>query len=102
MIIVTFTNLALTILLFYMVGRSLDITIAMYTLPWIVAMVYLIYMIPVSISGLGVREGALVLVLPYYGVDPSTAMVFSLILFGLLLLMGLAGGILEIREFIQD
>ena len=66
MVLVTFTNLALTILLFYMVGRSLDITIAMYTLPWIVAMV------------------------------------FSLILFGLLLLMGLAGGILEIREFIQD
>jgi hypothetical protein len=61
-------------------------------------MVYVLELIPASISGLGFREGALVYLLPLYGVEPARAMLFSLIIFSFTILFGLIGGILEAKE----
>ena len=61
-------------------------------------MVVLIQNIPFLISGLGLREGALVMLLPIYEVSPPQAMAFSLVSFGYVLAMGLLGGLFEINE----
>jgi glycosyltransferase 2 family protein len=88
----------LNVLVFYVVACGLQLQLSFVTLIWIVSMVYFIQMIPASVSGLGLREGALVLMLPNYGIEPASSLAFSLLSFGYHLMMGIVGGVLEIRE----
>ncbi len=85
-------------LVYYLTALGLGLKIPLFATVWISAMVVLIQHIPGSISGLGLREGALVLLLPIYGVTPPQAMAFSLISFGYVLAMGLLGGLFEVNE----
>lgn len=97
-LVVPFMNQVLTIILFLAVARALSISIPLSALVWIWSVVYIIQLIPASISGLGLRESALVFLLPHYGVEPASAMAFSLTIFGYTVLAGLIGGILEAGE----
>jgi uncharacterized membrane protein YbhN (UPF0104 family) len=55
--------------------------------------VFLVSLLPISIAGWGVREGAMVAALSLVGVDEASALAVS-ILFGLgVLLVGLPGGL---------
>jgi uncharacterized membrane protein YbhN (UPF0104 family) len=87
--------------LFAAVASSIELSLPPAALVWIGSMVYLIQLIPVSVSGLGVREGALVLLMPFYGVTPVEALTFSLIIFGYTVFVGLLGGVLEVFENIR-
>jgi hypothetical protein len=51
-------------------------------------------MLPISLNGLGVREGSLTLLLAQYGVRPDQAVALGLGWFSLGLGVGLVGGIL--------
>ena len=51
-------------------------------------------MLPVTVAGLGVREGAWVLLLSAFGADRGDVVVFSLLYFLAFVLVGLVGGIL--------
>jgi len=99
-LLVPLINQFFTILFLIAVARAIDLRIPVFALFWIWSMVYIIQLIPVSISGLGLREGALVYLLPFYGVDPARAMLFSLIIFSFSVLGDLIGGILEAKEFL--
>jgi uncharacterized membrane protein YbhN (UPF0104 family) len=85
-------------LVYYVTALGLGFEIPIFASIWIGAMVVLIQNIPFSISGLGLREGALVMLLPLYGISPPQAMALSLISFGYVLTMGLLGGLFEINE----
>jgi hypothetical protein len=86
----------------YLTAIGLGLKIPLFSIVWISAMVILIQHVPAFISGLGLREGALVILLPMYGVTTSQAMAFSLVLFGYVLAMGLLGGLFELNEqFLQ-
>ena len=95
---VPFISQFLCIFLFSSVSRALHLTVPLITLIWIIAVVYMIQSIPASFYGLGLREGALVLLMPQYGVDKHHALAFSLILFSYTMVMGLVGGIIEAKE----
>lgn len=57
-------------------------------------------MIPISIAGWGVREGAMVVGLGLVGVSSSTALSVSLLFGGVLVVVGLLGGLIwEGRRF---
>ncbi len=58
----------------YLAARALGIDIALPVLVWIVAAVSLINLLPVSVGGLGVREGAYVLLLSQNGVPVSSGL----------------------------
>jgi uncharacterized membrane protein YbhN (UPF0104 family) len=60
--------------------------------------VMLISMIPVSIGGWGIREGAMVVAFGYAGVEPSQALAVSVLFGGSSLVMGAVGGALWIAE----
>ncbi|MBL3526119.1 MAG: flippase-like domain-containing protein [gamma proteobacterium endosymbiont of Lamellibrachia anaximandri] len=51
-------------------------------------------LLPISLGGLGVREGTLVGVLALFGVDPSSAILFSFMVYLSKVLVGLIGGIM--------
>ncbi len=85
----------------YLLCQSLDIDVSLITIGWIRSAIILATMIPISVSGLGLREGASLLLLTNYGVSQETALAFSLLVFFITtVLIGLAGGITEAYRFL--
>ncbi len=60
--------------------------------------VMLISMIPISIGGWGIREGAMVVAFGYAGVEPSEALAVSVLLGGSTLAIGVVGGAIWVAE----
>jgi hypothetical protein len=56
-------------------------------------MIWIITMVPISISGLGVREGAFVFFFTKVGVSDLAALLLSFLNFSQLIVLGLMGGI---------
>jgi uncharacterized membrane protein YbhN (UPF0104 family) len=76
------TTHLLNVLVFWMLGRSLGLSMAFDQWFVVVPTVLLISMLPISIGGWGVREGALVVALRGFGIPTEEALLPS-ILFGL-------------------
>lgn len=71
------------------------------TLGWVRTAVMVLVMLPITIAGFGVREGALVAVLGQYGVAGEEAVAFSLLMFAIATLPnGAIGGLLEAWRFL--
>jgi hypothetical protein len=68
-------------------------------LAWTYILMYIISLIPISIAGLGVREVSFVLLLSRYGVPEGQALGMSLLLFSVIVVIGLVGGLIEVWEF---
>jgi uncharacterized membrane protein YbhN (UPF0104 family) len=58
-----------------------------------VPLITVLAMLPVSVAGLGVREGGVVFFFGKVGVDPATALGMSLIWFSLTVLVSAIGGL---------
>jgi uncharacterized membrane protein YbhN (UPF0104 family) len=84
------------IMVFDALGRGLGIPVASVTMAWVRSVVVLITVLPVSVGGLGVREGALVLTLGTLGVQAHDALALAILIFVTTILApGLAGGLVE-------
>ena len=82
-------------------GRSLGISVAPLEFFFIVPAVQLVTMVPVTINGLGLREGAFVILLASLGVPRESAVVLSLLWLAGVLLYGVLGGVIystRVRE----
>ena len=91
----------LGILCWYLLSRALGIEVSLVTIGWVRSAVILATMIPVSVSGLGLREGAVVLLLTGYGVSQESALAFSiLVFFFTVILVGITGGLIEALRLI--
>ena len=79
-----------------LIAAALGLHVPALRLGWVRAAVGVVVMVPVSVSGFGVREGALVALLGRYGVAAQDALAFSLMLYAVLTLVnGLVGGLVE-------
>ncbi|HSE83427.1 MAG TPA: lysylphosphatidylglycerol synthase transmembrane domain-containing protein [Thermodesulfobacteriota bacterium] len=88
----------LGILSFYMFALSLGINLSFISVGWIGSLSLIIGMLPISFSGLGVREGTLVFLLQPYGITASDAVALSFLLFARTLLVGGVGGLFEAKN----
>jgi len=88
---------------YYLLSESLGLELSFTTIGWVRTAMILATMIPVSVLGLGLREGAaLMLLTAYPGVENSDAMAFSfLVLIVTTLLVGLVGGLIEAKRMLQ-
>jgi hypothetical protein len=77
---------------------SLELGVPLTAIGWVRACVVLLTMLPISISGLGVREGALVFLLAPYGASGADAIALSLLRLLGTLTIGLVGGVYELRR----
>jgi uncharacterized protein (TIRG00374 family) len=102
MLVFSHTRNILDILAFYLFAVSLNLNISMLDLGWIRTFVYIITLLPISISGLGVREGTLIYMLGAYEISPLNAVAFSLILFGRNLIAGGLGGLFEAKNLLRS
>jgi len=78
----------------YLVGLSLGLEVSLEYYFLSVPIIWLVTMLPISINGIGVREGGFVLFFTAAGVSTADALLLSLLTFAQLLLIGLLGGVL--------
>jgi hypothetical protein len=84
-----------------LVAQAIGIDLSGVTIAWTRSAAMLLAILPVSVAGLGIREGALLLLLAPYGVPAAEAMAFSLIAFASsTLAAGLLGGLFEARRLL--
>ncbi len=84
------------IFVFAVLGRGIGLDMRFAAMGWVRSVVVLFTVLPISIGGLGVREGVLVLVLRTYGVAASDALALAILVFATTILApGLIGGVLE-------
>ncbi|HSE68125.1 MAG TPA: lysylphosphatidylglycerol synthase transmembrane domain-containing protein [Gemmatimonadales bacterium] len=84
----------LYILLWLVLARVMHLPIAPLTLFFAVPVVTAFAMLPITLNGLGVREGAWLLLLGGSGIPPGDIVTFSLLYFAANLITGLVGGVL--------
>jgi len=84
------------ILAFVILARALGLSLSFVTLGWVRSVVLIATSLPITVAGLGVREGVLLLLLHPYGVAEHDALAFSLLVFTVTIAgSGLVGGALE-------
>jgi uncharacterized protein (TIRG00374 family) len=86
------------ILYYFLIGKALRLDIAILDYFIFIPIVLLIQIIPVTINGLGLREGAYIEIFKFYGIAPETALSFSIIEIAFGLGVGLVGGIIYVSR----
>jgi uncharacterized membrane protein YbhN (UPF0104 family) len=84
---------ALIIVTYYFVGVGLNLGVPLTYFFVFVPLVTVVAMLPVSVAGLGVREGAVIFFFAKAGVDAATALSLSLVWFSLTLIVSSLGGL---------
>lgn len=92
--VVSFVNSLCTILATLFAARSLNITIDPIYFFIFMPIIWIIMTIPISLSGLGVREGAFVFFFSQVGVAPADAIAISLLYYSYNIIIGGVGGLL--------
>lgn len=84
---------AIVIAHYYLVGLALGLDVPLVAFAFIAPVATVVTALPISVNGIGVREGVLGYLLGLYGVDVSTSLVFAWVLYALVLGQGLLGGV---------
>ncbi len=77
-------------------SHSLGANIGFLDLAWIIGIISLMVFLPISISGIGVRELGFVGILSFFEIDISTAVTLSLLLFSLQIVGAAIGALFEL------
>lgn len=88
----------LGILAMYLFSLSLNLPLTFIQLGWIRSIILIISMLPISFSGIGIREGSLVLLLQTYGIEPTQAIALSFLIFSGNIVLALCGGLIEVKN----
>jgi uncharacterized protein (TIRG00374 family) len=89
----------LEILSIYLLALALDINISFISIGWVISILKLVTALPISFSGLGIREGGLIVLLEPYGVFGSEAVALSFLIFAKIVFIGAIGAIVEAKNF---
>ena len=85
--------LQLNVIVYYvLIGKALGLNIGLLDYFIFIPIVHLVQLLPVTINGAGLREGAYVQIFHFYGLPPEAAWSFSIIEVALGLVVGLVGG----------
>lgn len=84
--------------IYIVLARDVGIDISTADWMWMAGVTAIVVLLPLSIGGVGLREGALVVMLAQFGVPGESALVLSLGAFGLSLLPALAGGLVDLAD----
>lgn len=83
----------LAILAAYSLALAINLKLAPVYFFMVLPMIWIITMVPLSINGLGIREGAFVFFFTKVGMSESAALLLSFLNFSQLIILGLIGGI---------
>lgn len=89
---------ALIIVTYYFIGAGLNLRVPIAYFFLYVPLITVVAMLPVSVAGLGVREGGAVYFFAKVGVDAATALTMSLAWFSLTLVVSSLGGLVFLLD----
>jgi len=90
------------ILNFYFAARALGIDLSLTSFIFMVPVITVITMLPISIGGMGLRENSLVFIMVALGAANDKAALCSLLIFTMLIIVGIIGGITyNIRPYLK-
>ena len=81
---------------FYFLALSLNLDLTIIQCAWLCSIVLLVTLIPISFSGLGVRESTLIVILSGLGIEKVNSLSFSLLIFLVGIMVAIIGGIFEL------
>jgi uncharacterized protein (TIRG00374 family) len=81
---------------YYLIGEAIHLDIALLDYFIFIPIVHLVLLIPITINGLGLREGAYLEIFRYYGISSAAAISFSWIDLAFMLIVGILGGIIYV------
>jgi glycosyltransferase 2 family protein len=84
------------ILSFYLISVAMHLGLSPISIGWVRAYIALITLLPISIMGVGVRDGSMVVMLRAYAVTPALAVTYSVLLLTRTVVLGLLGGACEL------
>jgi uncharacterized membrane protein YbhN (UPF0104 family) len=87
---------AVDIFVVYLLAQSLGLGISLDRFFAVIPLVYMITVLPISLGGLGVREGALVVLLAQFGVAASDAVTLSFLVYLSRVAVAFIGGIVQL------
>ncbi|MGB2692307.1 MAG: lysylphosphatidylglycerol synthase transmembrane domain-containing protein [Thermodesulfobacteriota bacterium] len=103
MIAISMASQLLNVFVFFLLLKSIDLDVSFVSIGWIRSVVVLVTMIPISISGMGLREGSFIILLGAYGISENSAFAYSIIVFAVTrVLPGLLGGLFETRKIFDN
>ena len=85
----------------YFLAISLNIDISIINIGWVRSVINLLTTLPISFSGLGLREGGFIVLLKTYGVSGANAVTLSFLVFATTLFIGGIGGVLEAKNLLS-
>ncbi|MHC4215685.1 MAG: lysylphosphatidylglycerol synthase transmembrane domain-containing protein [Planctomycetota bacterium] len=92
MCLLTFiTQVVGTIIVYIFAAKAANISIPLTVYIWLTSIVFVLGRIPITIANLGVREITLVSILAAYGVEKSSALLMSMIVFSAAVLRAILG-----------
>lgn len=100
-ILIAIVRHAIGIVSFWIVALALGVELSFLTIGWIRVVLHAIMSLPISLSGIGVREGSLVLLLAEYGVSGADAVALAFLLFVINLAQNSLGGIFELKNMVR-
>ncbi|MEX2524956.1 MAG: lysylphosphatidylglycerol synthase transmembrane domain-containing protein [Gammaproteobacteria bacterium] len=86
---------ALFILSAWILAEGMGLGLGLLAIAWIRSLTLLVSLLPITVAGVGLREGTIILLMQGYGVDASVAFAYALASFAIQLLIGLMGAIAE-------
>jgi hypothetical protein len=86
------------ILYYYLIGLALGLKIHFLDYFIFIPIVLVIQLIPITINGLGLREGSYIEIFKFYGISPQAAVSFSLVDVAFNLVLGLIGGTIYVSR----
>jgi uncharacterized membrane protein YbhN (UPF0104 family) len=84
------------ILSFYLLAVALDMGLSFIAVGWVRCYVALVTMLPLTLMGIGVRDGSLIVLLRTYAISPALAVSYSTLLLGRTFILGVLGGLCEL------
>ena len=86
---------------YYALALSLSLNINLVECAWLFSIVSTLSLLPISFSGLGVREGTVLVLLSQIGIQSAPALSFSMLIFTNGIMIGLIGGVIELISSFQ-
>jgi len=83
-----------------LLARSLNVSLPFADFGWIRSCMLLLAMLPITVAGLGVREGSLLVFLAPYGVSGAQTMALAVLKLAVSLVLVGVGGLLELRRLL--
>jgi hypothetical protein len=90
----------INLLSFYLLAMSLNLCVSIWVFGWVGSVVTILSILPFFHLGLGIREGLLIYILGFYGVEAHVAVALSFLTLFKLLIVSFSGGLWELKDFL--